>query len=216
MTLQELKNKLREDGFHVIHVEDDVDEESANGLSFCGEFEEYLDSLKVLEKKIIFLATQELEEDSFEYADRRRSYDNDDELESEPIDLCLVNHDLERLKSHIGEIGRYKLFSSMSEDSLNFYINEDWWLEYIEIWIDAVTEYKEKRIEMLQRMQEAQREKEKEVLKSVRQLAKDHAFCSLKTQRAMTTYATENVQDVESLDPSVLRKEIQTLYDKIK
>jgi hypothetical protein len=218
MTLQELKEKLRNAGFHVIHVEDDVDEDNANGLSFCGEFEEYLDSLKALDKKVVFLATHELEEEGFQYADKRRSYSNDDEsdAEAEVIDLCLVNSDLAGLKSHIEEIGVYKLFTAMSEDSLNFYFYEDWWLEYIEIWVDVVNDFKAKRIEMLQRMEESKKEKEKEILKSVRQLAKDNSFCGLKTQRAMITYATENIQDVESLDPSILRKEIQILYDKVR
>jgi hypothetical protein len=218
MNLAELKEKIRAEKIHPIHVEDSPHEDDSDGLSFCGNLDEYLQAIHALGKTVVFIATQEFNEDSFIHEVKNKSYNDDNEMEVsiEEIDLCLINPSLQRLKKEIGNIGVFKLSSSMSEDSLNFYIIKDWWVEYVEACYDAVQDIKNRKEEALKERKISKKEKENEIIKSLRNLLKDDNFCCIKTQRAMTSYASENIAGLDMLEPQVLRHEIQRLYDKLR
>lgn len=217
MNLSELKEKLKSVNLHPIPVEDGASPDDAKGLTFSGSLDEFLDAVRALGVSAVFIATDELEEDSFIYEIGERSYNENDELdiESEEIDLCAVNPRLNMFKDRINQVGLFRLFSSASESGLNFYIHEDWWMKFIKLFVETVENVEHKKVEIKERTRIAQEEKGKELIKKVRELSKDASFRRLKTQRAMTNFASENIPDLETLEPRLLRAEIQKLYDKL-
>jgi hypothetical protein len=218
MTIAELKEKIQAAKLFPITVEADVDEDEAEGITFNGSLEEYLAAVGSLGKTSIFIATQEIDEDDFQYNLRERSYDEDDEseFEVEEINVCLINPALERFKEKIGTTGIFRLFSSLSSENLNFYIEEEWWTEFATLYNEAAENILNNKIEIQKKMQAAQKEKNKELIKAVRELRHDKEFVNLRTQRAMSTYAKEKIPELDNLEPGILRQEIQILYDKIR
>lgn len=133
----------------------------------------------------------------------------------ETIDLHTLNNNLEKFRKEIGKISVYKIFTCNSVSSLNFYIYEDWWLEFVDITFEAIQEANIQKTQKVKKIEEEKKEKEKDLIKEIKKLQMDVVFRTLKTQRAMTTYAKENIEGINDLDPAILRKEIQNLYDKI-
>lgn len=220
MQLAELKDKLRSFGIFPIQVIDTIDPDEAQGLSFDGELDEYLEAVKSLGKTHVFIASQELEEDAFTYSlEGEQAYDEAEEecgYEVEEFDLCLANAGLRKFKEKIGQTGIYKLFTSATEDSLNYYPQEDWWTEYMVLYVETVEHVKNHKRQTQETLKAAQKEKTKELIKALHGLKNDAAFKLLKTQRAMSNYAKEAIPDLDTLEPSVLRQEIQFLYDKLR
>jgi hypothetical protein len=217
MNLSELKAKLHAASFHPVHVEDDMNE--VRGLKFSGSLEEYLEALTALGKTVIFIAAQKVDDDDFQYDLSERTYDDEEEefqYEVEKINLCAVNTTLEKFKERIGQVCVFKLLSSISEDSLTFYIEADWWDEFSTIYADAVQTVVKDKMTIQERIEAAQKEKIKELIKTVRELRRDEDFIDLRTQRAMLAYAKEKIPELENIDASLLRKEIQALYDKLR
>jgi hypothetical protein len=194
-----------------------VDE--VRGLKFKGSLEEYLDAVRVLDKKVIFIATQEFNEDDFQSEFKGRTYDDEEEklqYEVEAIDLCEINPAFEKFKERIGQVCIFKLSSSISEESLTFYIQADWWDEFSIIHNETVYTVVEDKTAIQERIKVAQKEKSKELIKTIHELRHDKDFVGLRTQRAMLAYAKEKIPEVENISPSILRKEIQALYDKLR
>jgi hypothetical protein len=217
MNLSELKEKIRAVKFHPIPVEDDMNE--VRGLKFIGSLEEYFEAINALGKNTIFVTIQEVDEDDFQYDLKERSYDEEDgefQHEVEEINLCLINPAFEKFKEKIGQICIFKLFSSMSEDSLTFYIETDWWAEYLSLYAAAIETIINDKGAAQEKIKAAQKEKNKELVKALRELRHDKDFSNLKTQRAMSAYAKEKIPELENLEPSLLRQEIQALYDKLR
>ncbi len=218
MDLSELKEKIRAANFHPIHIEGTANPDKAEGFAFNGTLEEYLEALRALNKKAIFLATDILEEEDFFHEMRERSYDEDNEprLEIEEIDLCLIKPSISNFKKNIDAVGGFKLFSSLTNDSLDFFIQEDWWLEFMIQYVEAVEEIKNEKEKTHEKLKEAEKEREKILVKSLRELIKNSEFSSLKTQRAMTNYALENIPNLDNLDQRTIKDEIQKLFDKLR
>lgn len=217
MDLSELKAILHAASFYPVHVEDDVDE--VRGLKFKGSLDEYLDAVRVLDKKVIFIASQEFNEDDFQSEFKGRTYDDEEEkfqYEVEEIDLCEINPAFKKFKERIGQVCIFKLSSSISEESLTFYIQADWWDEFSIIYNETVYTVVEDKTAIQERIKVAQKEKSKELIKTIHELRHDKDFAGLRTQRAMLAYAKEKVPEVENISPSILRKEIQALYDKLR
>jgi hypothetical protein len=217
MDLVELKEKIRASKLHPIQVEDSIDPDDAEGLSFVGSLEEYLESVSVLDEKAIFIATEELTEENFVYELKSRSFEDDEDgVQFEEFELCEINPALKRFKAKIGEIGAFRLFSSLSKDNLNFYIIENWWEEYVAESVEIVEQIKADKQEAYERIKEGKKEKNDALVKAIRSLIKNEDFCKLSTQRAMINYANENIPDLDELEPKVFKLEIQKLYDKLK
>lgn len=217
MNLSELKAKLRAANFHPVHVEDDMNE--VRGLKFSGSVEEYLEAVKVLGKALVFITAQEVDNDDFQYDLSGHGYDDEGEEfqhEVEKINLCVVNPALEKFKERIGQVCVFKLSSSISEESLTLYIVADWWDELSTIYAEAVRTVVEDKVAIQERIEVAKKEKGKELIKAVRELRRDEDFIGLRTQRAMLAYAKEKIPELENIEESLLKKEIQALYDKLR
>jgi hypothetical protein len=214
MNLQELKDKLKTSNLHPIHLEGSPLERGMRGDAFIGNLEEYIEAVHVLGAPAVFIFTETLEIERFQY---ELEIDNE-EFESEPeeIDLCKFNPALEKYKVHIGQVGMFKLSIPVSEAQITLDINEDWWIEFIKLWSETTDRIDEDQEAAHAQQRAALKQEEAKILKSLAGLLRDEDFVRLPTQRSMIEYAKEKIQGLEDVDVISLKNEIQNLHAKIK
>jgi hypothetical protein len=213
MNLQELKEKLKTTNLHPIHLEGSP-LDSTRGEIFLGDIEEYIEAALVLGASAVFIFTETLEIERFQY---ELEIDNEDsESDLEEIDLCKFNPMLEKFKEHIGQVGMFKLSIPVPEAHISFYINEDWWLEFIKLWSETTDRIDENQEAAHAQQRAAQELEEKQIIKSLSGLLRDEDFVRLPTQRSMIEYAKEKIPGLETVDAITLKSEIQNLHAKIK
>ena len=139
----------------------------------------------------------------------------ENECEVEEIDLCSINPQLEEFRKYIKAIGSFRLSSSLNSESLDFFIEEEWWFNFMLNAIKAMEKIQEEK-EKIHSSRKAKLEaKQIEVIKQVKNLINDKGFKNLSTQRAMLNYAEENIPGIEILDPKELKRLVQILSDKL-
>lgn len=212
MNLEALKEKLKTKNIYPIQVEERISDINSN--SFIGSIDDYIEAAHVLGASAVFIFTETLELEDFEY---ELEIDNGRlEIETEEVDLCKINNIIDNYKEYIGQVGVLKLLVRTPQCNLRFSIKEDWWLEFINIreeTIDRVSEHQEAARAKQRAAQEA---KEKKIIKSIGNLISDEDFVRLPTQRAMSEYAKEKIPDLDTIDALTLKREIQNINAKIK
>ncbi len=212
MNLQYLKEKLKAAKLHPIHLEGSPLERSG-GDKFIGSIEEYIEAAHALGVSAVFILTETLEAERFQY---ELDNDNQSEIEPEVIDLCKFNAKLDKCKEYIGKIGMFKLSISAHDDHVSFYINEDWWIEFIELWRETTDRIEGDQEAAYAQIRVAQVLKNKQLLKALNDLIRDANFVRLPTQRSMIEYAKDKIPELENVDAVTLKVEIQNLHAKIK
>ncbi|MDB5478353.1 MAG: hypothetical protein JWM96_848 [Alphaproteobacteria bacterium] len=212
MKINELKTQLVNAKLYPIFVHMEFDEDSSNQIVFDGDFNGYIAALKVLDVKAVFIAANTLEEENFIIDSNSDSVEED----SNELDLCNIQPKLKKFKDKIGQAGIFKLFSSLSNEGLIFFIKSEWWAEYVECFIDAVETYENQNDDISKKLQEDKEKKNKTLVSALHNLLEDKYFRSLTTQRAMNAYAHEKISNLNLYDPKALKLEIQKLYDKIR
>jgi hypothetical protein len=214
MNLQELKEKLKTTNLHPIQLEGSPLDRGMRGDIFIGNLDEYIEAVHVLGASAVFIFTETLEIERFQY---ELEIDNEEsESDAEEIDLCKFNPMLEKYKEHIGQVGMFKLSIPVPEAHISFYINEDWWLEFIKLWSETTDRVDEDQEAAHAQQRAAQELEEKQILKSLGGLIRDEDFVRLPTQRSMIEYAKEKIPGLETVDAVTLKNEIQNLHAKIK
>lgn len=184
------------------------------GNAFIGNLEEYFEAVRVLGASAVFIFTETLEIENFQY---ELEIDNKDfESDADKIDLCKFNPMLDKYKEHIGQVGIFKLSIPVPEAHISFYINEDWWIEFIKLWSETTDRIDENHEAVHAQQRAAQELQEKQILKSLSDLLRDEDFVRLPTQRSMIEYAKEKIPGSETIDAITLKIEIQNLHAKIK
>ena len=214
MHLNDLKDKLRSAGLYPIHIEGSADKDDARGLAFVGELEGYIEAVRALNINAVFIISETLEEYHFIYVPDEEDSEGDDE--SVEIDLPSIVPALGKLKSYIGQECRFKLSAPISSESLEFFIEEAWWIEFSELWGEAVNHIVEEEETKRGQLQAEQAARNQALVDRVRGLINDDQFVRLPTQRAMQEYARDRITGLESLDELVLKEEIQALDAKSK
>ena len=214
MNLQELKDKLKIANLHPIHLEGSPLERGMSGDIFIGNLEEYFEAAHVLGASAVFILTETLAEERFQY--ELEINNEESENDTEEIDLCKFNPMLEIYKEHIGQVGMFKLSIPVPDAHISFFINEDWWLEFIKIWSETTDRIDEDQEAAHAQLRAAQELKDKQILKSLNGLIRDEDFVRLPTQRSMIEYAKEKIPGLETVDAVTLKIEIQNLHAKIK
>lgn len=227
MTLVELSKLCTSKEIHLIRVE--VISEFREGLAFVGSLDEYLEAIKVLGARAIFVSSINVTEERFVYTPRRSlnprtnwpfpTRDIDEDGEIEEFDLCSVTPELEKFKERIGEDGYFEL----SACNLTYSIYEDW-MQEMEILRDEAQEIieaqklaEEEELSEEQEQQEAEEQARLEAaVKNLHALITDKNFVRLPTQRAMRAYAIDKIPELENLDDAELKREIQDIGAKIQ
>ena len=218
MTLDTITTKLVSEGFFPIRVEGSTNRDNSRGLIFVGDLDEFVRAAKALKAEVIFVTSRVLDEADFKYEadeDDQEDDDSSETIDSEPIHLPSVLPSLSMFEKYIGQECAYKLSLPMAYNTLDFYTQEPWWTDFIEMVIEAVGKIEEDR-EAARAVQRAEREaKQKEVLDRLRKLINDSDFVRLPTQKAMLAYALDKVPGLEVVDQMTLQSEIQNLNAKI-
>lgn len=232
MNKSELFKKISSGGLIPIHVEDTTDREESNGLSFVGNFDEFIKAAQSLDEKVIFVSIRKLEENDFEgeikfnFSDEIDYSDIDikQEVESDYdfINLLDISSSFKKYKEYLDKECVYKLSIKSLKAQVNFYIEEDWWKKFEEektktiekIYDKKLIRAKEKYSE-LSKLSKDKRDKEERIIEGLRKLINDPYFSTLPTQKAMLAYAEGKIKDLNELDPVLIKKEIQEMKAKI-
>ncbi len=220
MPLDPLITKLTAAGFFPIRVEGNVLlKEDSGGRVFIGDLDEFIAAAKALKVDVIFVMSRALEEGDFNYSSNVIEDDNEEDayedVDEEPIHLPSVVPALSKFEQYIGQDCAYKLSTPMANDTLDFYTQEPWWLEFVDLFKEAIAKVEQDK-EVAQELQRAEREAEQDkMLKRLRQLINDSDFVRLPTQKAMLAYALDKIPELEMIDSLTLQGEIQTVNAKI-
>ena len=232
MNKSELFKKISSGGLIPIHVEDTTDREESNGLSFVGNFDEFIKAAQSLDEKVIFVSIRKLEENDFEgeikfnFSDEIDYSDIDikQEVESDYdfINLLDISSSFKKYKEYLDKECVYKLSIKSLKAQVNFYIEEDWWKKFEEektktiekIYDKKLLRAKEKYSE-LSKLSKEKRDKEQRIIEELRKLINDPYFSTLPTQKAMLAYAEDKIKDLNEVDPVLIKKEMQEMKAKI-
>lgn len=207
MTLQELLSQLNNEGLFPIRVES-IPEDN-DDMTFAGNVREFIQAAKVIRSPMVFVSTFTLSEEHF----LRNSPDEDDV--NEPIDLCRVVPELNNFKGRIGEDGHIDLSVPGPKGSLTLQIVEDWMLTFAELHSQALRLLRQASLEQHAQEEAIEEARTQHLLRNLRGLITDKEFVRLPTQRAMRAYALDDFPELETLEESVLRTEIQNLKARI-
>ena len=232
MNKHELFDKISSGGLIPIHVEDTTDREESTSLSFVGEFDEFIKAAQSLDEKVIFVSIRKLEENDFEgeikfnFSDEIDYSDIDirHEIESdyESINFLEISSSFKKYKEYLDKECVYKLSIKSLKVQVNFFIEEDWWKKFEEEKIKTVEKiYDRKLIKVkekyseLSKLNKEKKDKEQRILEKLRELINDPYFSTLPTQMAMLAYAEDNIENLNEVDPVLIKKEIQEMKAKI-
>jgi hypothetical protein len=217
MTLDAITAKLNSEGFFPIRVEGDPDKDEGRGLVFVGDLDEFIRAAKALKVEVIFAVNRVLDHSDFQYEAEEVAHEDDDSSErvDQLIDLSSVLPSISKFEKYIGQDCAYKLSAPMAHNTLDFYTQEPWWTEFVEMYIEAVEKIEEDREAAWVAQRTENEARQEEVLDRLRQLINDSDFVRLPTQKAMLIYAVDKIPELEVVDQVTLQSEIQTLNAKI-
>lgn len=228
MTLVELTKIFASKDILLIRIEDMPDQR--DDMVFVGTLDEYLEAIKVLGGRAIFVNTIEIVEEDFAYIPGQirnainwphpiYSHSEEEGEEIYEYDLCSVVPELENYKPRIGEIGYFDL----SACHLTYSIQEEWMQNFDTLHTEAQeivdAEIVSDKELQLAEQEEAQAEEVailEVAVKKLHALISDKVFVRLPTQLAMRAYAIDNIPELENLDEAQLKREIQDLGAKIQ
>lgn len=216
MNLQSLKEKIKAAKLHPIHLEGSPLERDKRRDVFIGNLDEYFEAAHILGASAVLILTETLEAERFLYELESNNGHEESEGDAAVIDLCKFNPMLEKYKEHVGKVGMFKLTIPVPDAQISYYINEDWWLEFIQLWSETTDRIDDDQVAAQAKLRAAQELREKQVLKALGNLIRDEDFVRLPTQRSMIEYAKEKLPELETVDAITLKSEIQNLHAKIK
>jgi len=210
MTLIDLLQQLRAGGLFPIRVESMP--EPSDDLVFIGSLSEFIEAAKAVQLPFVLVSSVTLSEDHFlwDSAD-----DEDEEVANERIDFCRLVPELRKFRSRIGEDGHFDLSVPMPRGNLTLAVVEDWMAAFVELHAQARQLVRDSSQEKRAQLEAVKDARTQHLLNNLRGLISDQEFVRLPTQRAMRAYAIEEFPDLETLDESDLKLEIQNLKARI-
>lgn len=209
-----LKEKLRAAKLHPVHVGGNPVDEGARGHRFIGSLEEYLDAMRALATLAVFIRTERFDEWHFFHTLEKQDKVPDDE--TDPVDLRSIAPALRAFERHLGETAMYKLSATLTADSLDFTINEPWWIEFLKL-RETATDQVDGDIAASEAKSRAdQQSRDRNALTALGGLIGDPHFARLPTQKAMIAYAVDKIPELQAVNEYALSAEIQNLNAKIK
>lgn len=214
MEIEILKEKLRSAKLHPVHVEGSPVDEGTRGNRFIGSLEEYLDAMRAIAAPAIFIRTEAFDEWHFFHAPEGQDELPDDD--AEPVDLRRITTALRAFERHLGTIAMYKLSSTLTADSLDFVINEPWWIEFLKLRETATDQVDGDLAASEAKSRADQQARDRNALSALGGLLSNPNFARLPTQKAMIAFAIDQIPELASVDENALKIEIQNLHAKIK
>jgi hypothetical protein len=227
MTLDQLAQTISGLGLVPIpvegQVEGQIDSDDFPLPLFSGTIEEYLTISRSIETKAFLIYSRIFSQDDLIYEpDDEEMLDEEDErteeeqLEPVKIDLTVALPELVSYKNKLGSYCSFLLVAVGGIVHLGLQIQETWWQRFSEDRERAIAKVEENRELILKKMEQKRSERDKELIKSLRSFISDDEFVRIATQRGMRSYALEHNPELEQLGDSILTKEVQALWDKIR
>jgi len=216
MNIDTLKASFQSAGVLLVRIEGDAISSEDSGKSVLGSLEDYISALKALKAPIVLLYVEELDEGDFSYSSEEDSSENDaDEDARNPIDLCSEAPELKAFKTYIGEIGQYRLSANAPEGRLDFYIRENWYRVFLQIWGETIDRIDEARATVRAAADSDEAQKRASLFASLDRLTNDDRFVRLKTQKAMLVYALDQIPGVGDVDRDAVKERIRDIAARI-
>lgn len=208
MTINELQEIFEKENIYVVPIIGSTDIDDYEGLTFDGELEDFISTLKNIGIKNVFLATKYFSEEEITGNFNIRYEDYVD-----TIPILEVYPKIESFREYIGKPCEFMVLAKGDNFSLKFADMEDWWEEIL---IESVEECRKIQEKESIKFKEEDRKfnlKKSKVYKALKSLIDNEYFIKLKTQGAMLAYAEENIEDIFVLEESELKQEIKKLND---
>jgi hypothetical protein len=213
MNLEALKEIFRKANIVPVQTDGSAFENEAAGETVVGALDDYIEALKALRTPIVFICVDVLENDDFLYfSEEGEDQEVDD---STVVDLCRGNSELGKFKKYIGSVGLFKLSVSLQSTSLNYFIREEWYTDYERCWAAATDKLDEDRAVAEESSEVEKQARLENLLTALRGLINDRKFIGLPTQKAMLAYALHKIPDLDDLERSAVKVEIQDMHARI-
>lgn len=213
MTLAELNDLILGAGFYSIRVES-LDDRPHRSLSFVGTVDEYLCAAKAMGVNAILLSTTTVEEEHFYFRDEPE--DTTTDKQESLVDLCKILPRLLSYRQRVGEHGIFELSAISNSITLSYSIAEEWMLALVELLSEARERAEERKMLSRAEIKAKEEARTASILKKLRALVSDQDFARLPTQIAMRAYAVEKFPELQDVNESDLKREIQELRAKIQ
>lgn len=208
--------KLRVAKLHPVQVDGSAIDEHKRGHRLIGDIEEYIDALRAIASPVVFIRVDIFEDFHFFHSSEDQDEVDFSDDEADLIDLRSIVPKLRSFEKYLNVIASYRLSASLTTDSLDFVINEPWWLEFLTL-REAAVEQVDCEMEVAAAKAHAdQQAKDRKALVALSSLINDTSFTRLPTQRAMIAYALEKIPELELVDENSLKIKVQNLHAKIK
>jgi hypothetical protein len=219
MDLRELKAAFSGTDILLVEVEDLGDSDESPALRVAGNIESYTAAVKALNIPVVFFSLEKLETTDFTYSPedgKPRLDDDDDEEEDSPEhDLCSVNVELGQFKSHLGGVGRIRLYAPMQPNGLTYFIENEWYAKFWECWDTAAQSVDQGYASAKANRDEADNRRRKELIARLDGLLNDNKFARLPTQKAKIAYAKMKIPGIDCLGSGALKDAISDLSARI-
>lgn len=226
MTRHELIQSLGAADLYPIPVDDEIERESARGLSFLGDLNGFIQAAKVLNARCVFLAGRTMQESDFLYpedaaklsyaAPRGRIPLRESAELGGNIDLREIDASLKDFDTRLGDECGFKLAVHSIPTILEYVLYSEWWQKFSALREQAIEKILQERIQAESKRIEDEERRTQQTLDSVRELINDPEFVHLPTQIAMQAYAFERIPGLDTINANTLKSEIQSLDAKIK
>jgi hypothetical protein len=216
VTLDELKDHLRAAGLTPICVRNQPPRDEGR-LMLVGGLPAYHETARAVSVKTVIIYSRVFEESDFVHLPGHNDDDTGEfgEVDAEPVDLRTANEALNKFKRFIGLTAAFHLSMPLESDYLDVLLEEDWWLQFLgerSLTTDEWERTREQKVAVKEADEEARNES---LIARLHGLANDSRFARLPTQKAMLQYALRQIPELESIDQSDLKIEIQEIKAKI-
>lgn len=205
----QIATKLRDQGVLPVLVRESTDPDDYDGMVFDGTESEYLEIIKELNVRTVFVTSKIFTEDHLQFA---LEYSV---TELEPAEKKKLLKAIESARKHIGDECELRLIVRASEFELNFHHVESWWAEFISAEQTAMDQLETIESARVENEAQALDNRRAHLLAEINELIRDENFVRLPTQRAMFAYALDSLEDASVLSEAELKSEIQKLNDRL-
>ncbi|HUA08867.1 MAG TPA: hypothetical protein VMA98_06295 [Candidatus Acidoferrales bacterium] len=211
---------LRAKGFCVFEATGPDDKKNDFTLESLDEFTTCASELGM---RVIFMETQELDEDEFFYEDGFIGVsgdDDDDDDGSIGVDLRSIDGKLRRFEQYIGQCLMVRLTGCFGGASISFFQPAEWLASFEEMRDRARHKAQESSQEAEERLEEERRKNVERLLAMISQLSNSDGFkdafsSGRPTQGAIVAYIRTTIEGAEELPSGVLRTAANQLRDRL-
>lgn len=214
MDIEKLKEALQGGNLHPVQIESSPIEQLERGHRFAGNLEEYIKAVQVIAAPAVFIRIEILDE--FDFFHQRSDQEISSNDETDLVDLRSIAPALRVFEKHLDATATYLFSSALTADSLDFVIDEPWWIEFLRARRTAVDQVDEDFAASEAKARAERQSKNQHVLALLKDLINDKDFSRLPTQKAMVAYAAEKIPELQDVDDATVRTEIQNLHAKIR